>query len=101
LVKGCQIAINSTVLLAEENRQLQAENKRQKKKRAKKRLYIATGGILTVQEGLDLSQIANEGLQGRVAIQEATVKMRMPCTYSICKSLSHTACIYPTKEISN
>jgi hypothetical protein len=48
LVKGCKIAINSTVLLAEENRQLQAENQKQKKKRAKQRLYIATGRILTV-----------------------------------------------------
>jgi hypothetical protein len=31
LVKGCQMAINSAILLAEENRQLQAENERQKK----------------------------------------------------------------------
>ena len=47
--------MNSAVLLAEENRQLQAENERQTKKRVKKRLYIAIGGVLTVQEGLDLS----------------------------------------------
>ena len=67
LVKGCQMAMNSAVLLAEENRQLRAENERQKKKKAKKRSYIATGGTLTVQEGLDLSRISNEGLQSRVA----------------------------------
>ena len=42
------MAMNSTVLLAEENRQLQAKNQRQKKKRAKQRSYIATGGVLTV-----------------------------------------------------
>jgi hypothetical protein len=49
LVKGCQIAINSTVLLAEKNRQLQAENKRQKKKKAKRRLYCGgeIGGTQT------------------------------------------------------
>jgi hypothetical protein len=35
LVKGCKIAINNTILLAEKNRQLQAENTKQKKKRAK------------------------------------------------------------------
>jgi hypothetical protein len=40
------MAINSAVLLAEENRQLRAENERQKKKRAKRRAYIATGGVL-------------------------------------------------------
>ena len=48
LVKGCQMAINSAVLLAEENRQLRAENQRQKKKRVKRRAYIATGGVLIV-----------------------------------------------------
>ena len=44
--------MNSAVLLTEENRQVRHENKRQKKKRAKKRAFIATGGILTIQEGL-------------------------------------------------
>jgi hypothetical protein len=67
LVKGCEMAMNSAILLREEVRQLRIENQRQKKKRAKNRSYIAIGGVLTVQEGLDLSQIANEGLQGRVA----------------------------------
>jgi hypothetical protein len=33
--------MNSDVLLAEENRQLRRENERQKKKRAKKRAFIA------------------------------------------------------------
>jgi hypothetical protein len=42
------MAMNSAALLAEENRQLWAENERQKKKRAKKRSYIAIGGVLTV-----------------------------------------------------
>ena len=55
------MAMNSAVLLAEENRQLRAENKRQKKNRAKRRLYIAHGGVLTVVEGLQLTQgIENE-----------------------------------------
>jgi hypothetical protein len=93
--------MNSTVLLAEENRQLRAENQRQKKKRAKQKLYIATGSVLTVQEGLDLSQIANDGLQSRVATQEATVKTRAPCIFSLCRSQSHIARTCPTKQVSN
>src|SRR5450755_583609 len=48
LVKGCEMAMNSAILLAEENRQLRIENAKQKKKRAKRRSYIATGGVLTV-----------------------------------------------------
>ena len=93
--------MNSTILLAEENRQLQAENERQKKKRAKRRLYIAIGGVLIVQEGLDLSQMANEGLQGGVATLEATVRTCAPRIYSLCRSQSHTARICPTKQVSN
>jgi hypothetical protein len=61
LVKGCQMAMNSAILLAEENRQLRAENERQKKERAKRRSYVAHGGVLTVAEGLQLAQdIENE-----------------------------------------
>ena len=48
LIKGCQLAMNSAVLLAQENRQLWHENTRQKKKRAKKRTFIARGGVLTI-----------------------------------------------------
>jgi hypothetical protein len=40
--------MNSAVLLVEENKQLQAKNERQKRKRAKRRSYIATEGVLTV-----------------------------------------------------
>ena len=42
------MAMYNTVILMEENRQLRAENKRQKTKRARKRKYIATGGVLIV-----------------------------------------------------
>ena len=46
------MAIYNAVLLTKENKQLQAANERQKRKRARRREYIATRGILTVQEGL-------------------------------------------------
>jgi hypothetical protein len=40
--------MHSIVLLVEENKQLWAENVRQKEKKAKRRSYIAIGGVLTV-----------------------------------------------------
>jgi hypothetical protein len=43
--------MNSSVLLAEENKQLGYENERQKKKRAKRRAFIATGGTLLCKRG--------------------------------------------------
>ena len=104
LVKGCQLAMNSAVLLAEENRQLRRENERQKKKRAKKKTYIATGGVLTLQEGIDLCQAAGQGPKGpkRGAVnQEANAQPRAPRMCSLCRSLLHTARTCPVRQASN
>jgi hypothetical protein len=101
LVKGCQLAMNSAVLLAEENRQLRGENERQKKKRAKRRAFIATGGVLTIQEGLDRSQVTNIVPESGAVTEEVIVKTRAPRTCSMCKSLLHTARTCPTKQVSN
>jgi hypothetical protein len=100
LIKGCQLAMNSAVLLAEENRQLQHENKRQKRKRAKKRAFIATGGVLTVQEGLERSQGTDIVPESGEVPEEVTVKTRAPRMCSICRSLLHTARTCPTKQAS-
>jgi hypothetical protein len=93
--------MNSTVLLAEENRQLYSKNKRQKKKRAKRRAFIATGGTLTIQEGLNRSQATNIVPESRVVTEEVIVKTRTPRTCSMCKSLLHTVRTCPTKQVSN
>jgi hypothetical protein len=103
LVKGCQMAMNSATILAEENRQLRAENQRQKKKRANRRSYIATGGVLTVQEGLELSQSNVEpasGVVSEVVTKEPTIRTRAPRTCSIYRSQSHTARTCPLKQVS-
>ena len=58
------MAMYNAMLLAEENRQLRTENERQKKKKTRHREYIATEGVLTVQEGLNRSQLVeNSSLQ--------------------------------------
>jgi hypothetical protein len=101
LVKGCQLAMQSAVLLAEENRQLRSESERQKRKRVKKRTFIAKGGVLTIQEGRDLSQNATTVVESRDARQEATVHTRAPRMCSLCRSLLHTARTCPTKQSSN
>jgi hypothetical protein len=101
LVKGCQLVMNSTVLLAEENRQLQGENERQKKKRAKRRAFIATRGVLTIQEGLERSQVTNIVPESGAVTEEVTIQRRAPRMCSLCRSLVHTACTCPTKQVSN
>jgi hypothetical protein len=101
LVKGCQLAMNSAVLLAEENRQLRGENERRKKKRAKRRAFIATGGVLTIQEGLDRSQVTNMVPESGAVTEEVTIQRRAPRMCSLCRSLVHTARACPTKQVSN
>jgi hypothetical protein len=93
--------MNSAVILAEENRQLRHENKRQERKRAQKKTYIARGGVLTVQEGRDLAQKATIVPESGVVHQEVTVQTRAPRMCSLCRSLLHTARTYPTKQASN
>jgi hypothetical protein len=103
LVKGCEMAMNSAILLAEENRQLRAINAKQVKKRARRRTYIATGGTLTIQEGLELSQSNIEpasGVASGVATDEPIVRIRALRTCSICGSQSHTARTCPAKQVS-
>ena len=95
------MAMHSAVILVEENRQLRSKNKRQKKKRAKRKAYIATGGVLSVQEGLNRLQIASTELVGRVTDQGSAVQTRAPRTCSLCRSLAHTARTCPLKEASN
>jgi hypothetical protein len=50
LVKGCQLAMHSAVILADENEKLRTENQRQKRKKAMRRTYLTKGGILTGAE---------------------------------------------------
>ena len=56
LVKSAHLAMHSAALLAEENSRLRAENARQKRKQKVRRSYVARGGILTAQEGLQLAE---------------------------------------------
>jgi hypothetical protein len=63
LVKGCQLAMNSATILAEENSRLRAANHRQQRKRQQRRHYIAHGGALQAQEGCALVTEAQVGVQ--------------------------------------
>ena len=95
------MAMHSAVLLTDENKKLRAANERQKKKRAVRRSYIATGGVLTVQEGLDRSVIANTEPTGQSTSEVEERRIRAPRTCSMCKSLEHSARTCPLKFNSN
>jgi hypothetical protein len=91
------MAMHSAVLLTEENRQLRSKNKRQKKKKTKHRAYIAIGGVLTVQEGLNQSQLVDTGPIEAHVDDLQKPRIRAPRTCSICRSLDHTTRTCPNK----
>ena len=81
----------TNTVLAEENRQLRTENARQKRKRAIKRSFIQSGGVLTVQEGIELVEIAkNRPIAGEVE-PRAHPQPRALGRCSICGLTIHNA----------
>lgn len=113
IVKGCQMAMHTAVLLHEENTRLRAENARQKKKRAR-RVFIQTGGTMTIREGMthiEASQKAPQKGQGsqeaRREVEEGEagpsdttapkVQKRAQPKCSVCGSLEHSARKCPCK----
>jgi hypothetical protein len=70
---------------------LQAENKKQKKKRVKRRSYIAYRSMLTVAEGLQLVQDIENKQQSSIEEGPSNTKKRVLPKYSICKSEKHNA----------
>ena len=71
LIKGCQLAINNAAILAKENRDLQAANKKQKQKRKQSTNQLLHRGGLSVQEAQELIQSRildeNQALEGITA----------------------------------
>ena len=94
------MAMASAILLASENEKLYIENQREKKKRAKKRTYIARGGVLSGAEGASRTQAAQEGAVEGAAEAAVERPQRAVRKCSMCTSIEHTARTYPRRQIS-
>jgi hypothetical protein len=76
LIKGCQAAMNSAVILAEENKKLRTENQRRKQKQQYRRRYIAHGGVLQAQQGQFLVKGSENSSRDGIQDQEVIVRQR-------------------------
>ena len=97
VVKGCQMAMHNAALLANEIKDLRAMSARQKRKRETHRSYIASGGVLTAEEGQERAKkarIADKAVLSGVAAQASG---RAPPRCSLCSSLEHNARVCPTR----
>lgn len=94
LIKGCEMAMHSSILLAIENKDLRAANEKVKKKRGIKRSYVGRGRVLTsaeVQETQNQTVISPEVPNVVVQSLETRVIIRASRLCSICRSPDHTA----------
>jgi hypothetical protein len=98
IIKGHSIALHNTALLAQENANLRAANKKVVKKRARSTKQIPYEEGLTVEEGLeevtqpDLpaeSPTVEPHTQGELAIQADRPATRAPFRCSGCREIGH------------
>jgi hypothetical protein len=92
------MAMHSAVLLTKQNELLLAENRRQKAKRAKRRTYIARGGIFTGAEAQELVEKANNNHIEAEIGNSGTVRQRAPPKCSLYSSLKHKAPKCPEQQ---
>jgi hypothetical protein len=97
LVKCAKVAMHTNTVLEEENRQLRAENQRQKRKRAIKRSFIQSGGVLTVQQGIELVETAENGPIGGVEELSVAAQPRAVRMCSVCRATEHNARTCPMR----
>lgn len=67
----------------------------------KRRAFIATGGVLIVQEGLEQSQMVDIRPIGGITDTALEPRTRTTSKCSMCKSLEHTARTCPNRQASN
>jgi len=91
------MVILSAILLISKNKKLCIENQRQKRKRVKKRTYIARGGVLLGAEGASCAQVAQKKAAEGVVEAAAKRPQRVLRKCSICKSTEHTARTCPRR----
>jgi hypothetical protein len=88
------MAMQSAAILAAENRELRATNKKQKRKRERRRTYIGQKDALIIEEGIDRVRRANEGERlimevGEVSENQPRKRAAPQC--SVCGIIGHTA----------
>ena len=95
LIKGCELAMNSGILLAQENQDLRAAHeKKQQGSRRSRRQMVCTEG-LSIQEGQDLIEHSNEAVEVSTtapiqpALTENQPSKRAPPRCSDCHIIGH------------
>ena len=90
LAKSAQLAMQSATILAEENKKLRTANQRQKQKQSQPRQYIASGGVLQVQQAQQIAAEAERVVMEASESQAGERRQRAPPTCTKCHVQGHT-----------
>ena len=82
--------MQSAAILVEENKKLREENQRQRYKKSQQRQYIASGGVLQVQQAQQLAAEAERVVIGTNQSQAGERRQRAPPTCTKCYTQGHT-----------
>ena len=104
LIKGCQMAMNSTTILTKENHDLRAANEKQQQKRKRSNRQIAYTGGLSIQEAQGLIQHEDEAQEASTAISDGPASaasqpsVRAPPRCSDCHIIGHKRLQCPNRN---
>ena len=104
LVKGCEMAMNSAILLAKENQDLRATNEKRRQKRRRSTRQIAHTEGLSIQEGQELLQHGNEAREvlnsvpAGPALEAGQRPVRAPPRCSDCHNIGHRRLQCPNRN---
>ena len=82
--------MQSATILTEENMKLRKENQRQRQKQDQQRQYIASGGVLQVQQAQQLAAEAERMVMEASQSQSGERRQRAPPTCTKCHTQGHT-----------
>ena len=90
LAKSAQLAMQSATIVIEENKKLRAEVQRQRQKQGRQRQYIASGGVLQVQQAQQIAAEAERVVMEDGQSQGSERRQRAPPTCTKCHVQGHT-----------
>jgi hypothetical protein len=106
LLKGCEMAMNSAVLLAKENQDLRAANEKQRQKRKRSNRQIACTEGLSIQEGQNLLESRDQVDEGVAPLPAGTAPeedqrpVLVPPRCSDCNIIGHRRNQCPNRNAS-
>jgi hypothetical protein len=97
LAKSAQLAMQSATIPTRENKRLRVENQRQQQKQSQPRQYIASSGVLQVQQAQQLAAEAERVVMEASQSQAGERRQRAPPTCTKCHTQGHTRTSYKAR----